>query len=58
MSAQLGLYRALLARLYPDCRCACLLVWTTGPVLAEIPAARLDAALASISFGLIVTVRD
>ena len=37
------------ARLYPGLPVRCLLVWTSGPVLAEIPAARLDAALAAIA---------
>ena len=47
--AQLAVYRALVARLYPGLPVRCLLVWTSGPVLAEIPAARLDAALAAIA---------
>jgi ATP-dependent helicase/nuclease subunit A len=42
---QLALYRAVLARLYPDRAVRAALVFTETPVLMEIPPARLDAAL-------------
>jgi len=42
---QLALYRAVLARLYPDRPVRAALVFTETPVLMEIPPARLDAAL-------------
>ena len=42
---QLAAYRAALARLYPGRRVRCILVWTDGPRLMEIPDRLLDAAL-------------
>lgn len=45
---QLALYCALLARLYPAKRMRAALVFTTGPVLMELPAAALDHALADV----------
>ena len=45
---QLALYRALLAKLYPDRRIRAALVWTEVPDLMEISAAHLDAALAQV----------
>jgi ATP-dependent helicase/nuclease subunit A len=47
--AQLALYRAVLAQLYPDKRIRAALVWTDVPELMEIPDANLDAALAAIT---------
>jgi ATP-dependent helicase/nuclease subunit A len=46
--AQLAVYRALLARLYPGRPVRCLLVWTTGPRVDTLSDAVLDAALAGI----------
>ena len=46
---QLALYRAVLARLYPDRPIRAALVWTDVPALAEIPAEALDAALAALT---------
>ena len=43
---QLALYRAALALLYPGKAVRCFLVWTSGPEVEEIPAGKLDAALA------------
>ncbi|MCI4679745.1 double-strand break repair helicase AddA [Rhodoblastus acidophilus] len=43
--AQLALYRAGAARLYPGKRVRCVLIHAGGPVVEEIPAAELDAAL-------------
>src|SRR5262249_45584178 len=40
--AQLALYRAVLARLYPARSIRAALVWTESPHLMEIPAALLD----------------
>jgi ATP-dependent helicase/nuclease subunit A len=42
---QLALYRALLARIYPDRPVRAVLVWTEIPELMELPAAMLDCAL-------------
>jgi ATP-dependent helicase/nuclease subunit A len=42
---QLSLYRVVLMRLYPNRPVRAALVWTAIPVLAEIPAEALDAAL-------------
>ena len=46
--AQLALYRALVAPLYPGRRVRCILVWTAGPSISEIPPEALDAALARL----------
>jgi ATP-dependent helicase/nuclease subunit A len=46
--AQLAVYAALVAELFPGRAVRALLVWTRGPVVTEIPAARLAAALAAI----------
>lgn len=46
--AQLALYAALAARLFPGRRVRALLVWTMGPSVHEIDPARLAAALARI----------
>jgi len=45
---QLALYRALLARLYPDRTIRTALIWTEVPELMELSAAALDAALARV----------
>jgi ATP-dependent helicase/nuclease subunit A len=42
---QLAAYRAALARLYPGRPIRCVLVWTDGPRIMEIPARTLDSAL-------------
>jgi ATP-dependent helicase/nuclease subunit A len=42
---QLALYRAVLARLYPDRPIRAALIWTELPELMELSAAALDAAL-------------
>ncbi|QAY97288.1 double-strand break repair helicase AddA [Methylovirgula ligni] len=46
--AQMALYRALLAPLWPDKHLRCLLIWTTEAEIAELSAAQLDAALARL----------
>jgi ATP-dependent helicase/nuclease subunit A len=51
---QLALYRAVLARLYPNKTVRAALVFTNGPVLMEIPGASMDAAL-SAELGKVVT---
>ena len=43
--AQMALYRAALARIYPGKRVACALIWTVGPRLMKLPAALLDAEM-------------
>jgi ATP-dependent helicase/nuclease subunit A len=43
--AQMAAYRAILAEAWPGRTVKCLLVWTDGPKLMEIPAADLDSAL-------------
>ncbi len=39
---QMAAYRAVLREIYPDRPIRCLLVWTDGPRLMELPAALLD----------------
>jgi ATP-dependent helicase/nuclease subunit A len=53
---QLALYRAVLARLYPQLPVRAALLWTETPDLMEISAPALDAALAS--YHLDVTALD
>ena len=43
--AQLALYRALLAEIYPDRPVRAFLVWTSGPLIRELSTQELDAAL-------------
>jgi ATP-dependent helicase/nuclease subunit A len=45
---QLALYRAVLARLYPQRLIRAALLWTETPEMMEVPAPALDAQLASI----------
>jgi len=45
---QLALYRAVLAKLYPQRRIRAALVWTEAPDLMEISAADLDASLMQV----------
>jgi ATP-dependent helicase/nuclease subunit A len=47
--AQLALYRAVLARLYPDRPIRAALIWTEGPELVELSAGELDRALAAVT---------
>ena len=47
--AQLALYRAVLARIYPEKTIRAALIFTDGPDLMEIPAAAMEAALAAIA---------
>ncbi len=44
---QLALYRAVLARLYPQKRIRAALIFTGCPILIEVPATAMDAALAA-----------
>jgi ATP-dependent helicase/nuclease subunit A len=46
---QLALYRAVLARLYPDRRVRAALLWTDTADLMDVPEAELDAALAILT---------
>jgi ATP-dependent helicase/nuclease subunit A len=46
--AQLALYRAVLAKLYPGRPLRAALIWTEVPDIMEIPASALDASLASL----------
>ena len=48
---QLALYRALLARIYPDRPVRAVLVWTEIPDLMELPAAMMDRALVRLTAG-------
>ncbi len=45
---QMAVYRAALAQIYPAHRVRCVLLWTDGPFILELPPAQLDAALASL----------
>lgn len=47
--AQLAAYRALIPALYPDRTVRCMLIYTSGPTVFEIDAARLDMSLAQIA---------
>jgi ATP-dependent helicase/nuclease subunit A len=47
--AQLALYRAVLARLYPGRALRALLVWTDVPDFMELPGAALEAALKRVT---------
>ncbi|HEY7799034.1 MAG TPA: 3'-5' exonuclease, partial [Hyphomonadaceae bacterium] len=46
--AQMAAYRAVLSQRWPNRPVRCLLVWTDGPRLMEIPPSALDGALRSI----------
>ncbi len=43
--AQLALYRAAVALLYPGKAIRCFLIYTSGPDIIELPSEKLDAAL-------------
>jgi len=47
--AQMAAYRAVLSQRWPNRPIRCLLVWTDGPLLMEIPPADLDRALQRVS---------
>ncbi len=47
--AQMALYRAVLASLWPGKRLRMLLIWTAGPKVVELEQAALDAALATFT---------
>lgn len=46
--SQLAVYRALLGPLYPGRRIDAVLIYVSGPVTVEVPAAALDAAMAAL----------
>jgi ATP-dependent helicase/nuclease subunit A len=46
--AQLALYRAVLQRLYPGKIVRAALLFTEGPLLIEVPAAAMDAAIGKV----------
>jgi ATP-dependent helicase/nuclease subunit A len=46
--AQMAAYRAVLSQRWPNRPIRCLLVWTDGPQLMEIPAQSLDSTLARV----------
>jgi ATP-dependent helicase/nuclease subunit A len=46
--AQMAAYRAVLSQRWPNRPIRCLLVWTDGPLLMEIPPADLDRALSRL----------
>jgi ATP-dependent helicase/nuclease subunit A len=46
--AQLGLYRAVLSRLYPGKTVRAALLFTEGPSLIEVPGADMDAAVVKV----------
>jgi ATP-dependent helicase/nuclease subunit A len=49
--AQLALYRAVMAQIFPDRDVDCALVWTEAPRLVALPAPLLDAALHRVLSG-------
>ena len=46
--AQLALYRAVLARIYPEKTIRAALIFTEGPNVMEVPGAAMEAALAAV----------
>ena len=46
--AQMALYRAVLAPLWPGKRLRMLIIWTAGPKVVELADAQLDASLATV----------
>ncbi len=50
-AAQLALYRAVLARLYPGRTVVASLIWTEGPRVMEVPSAMLDEAFQRLTAG-------
>jgi ATP-dependent helicase/nuclease subunit A len=46
--AQLALYRAAVAPLYPGKAVQCFVIWTEGPLGVELEAATLEAALLDV----------
>jgi ATP-dependent helicase/nuclease subunit A len=46
--AQLALYRALLAELYPARRVRAFLIWTSGPLVRELRNDELEGALSAV----------
>ncbi len=46
---QMAVYRAALAQIYPRHAIRCVLLWTDGPFILELPSFQLDAALAHLS---------
>jgi ATP-dependent helicase/nuclease subunit A len=46
--AQMAAYRAVLSQRWPNRPIRCLLVWTDGPLLMEIPPADLGRALSRL----------
>jgi ATP-dependent helicase/nuclease subunit A len=49
--AQMALYRAVLAPLWPNKTLRMLLIWTQGPLTVSLPAGKLEAALAAYAAG-------
>ncbi|MGL5734085.1 MAG: PD-(D/E)XK nuclease family protein, partial [Beijerinckiaceae bacterium] len=47
--AQLALYRAAVSPLAPDRPVRCLVIWTAGPLVQEVPGPALDAALSRVT---------
>jgi len=52
--AQMALYRAALAKIFPARRIACALIWTDGPSLMRLDDASLDAEVAKIGTRLAI----
>jgi ATP-dependent helicase/nuclease subunit A len=50
--AQMACYRAAMARIFPEHRICCALVWTGGPRLMALSDARLDGEIAAIRLRL------
>jgi ATP-dependent helicase/nuclease subunit A len=46
--AQLALYRAVLARIYPEKTIRAALLFTAGPNVIDVPSAAMEAELAKI----------
>ncbi len=48
---QMALYRAVLQQIFPARAVRCALIWTEAPVLTELEAPRLEAALGALPLG-------
>jgi ATP-dependent helicase/nuclease subunit A len=46
---QMAIYRHLLTKVFPDRQIICHLLWTTGPLLMELPEALLSSALKTVT---------
>lgn len=55
---QMGLYRLLMASLFPEKKTSCFLLWTNGPVLMRVPEELMAEALISLPSSPSLTLGD